>query len=123
MPQGEYSDIISKLKPEAANPGDIVHIDGRVLGRHEGIVHYTIGQRRGIGVATAIRSMSYISMRAMRRVIVGPREALETRKAILRNVNWLGDDALADIPEGGVEVYAKVRLPARPAGGPASSER
>src|SRR5690606_29277948 len=52
VPQGKYSDIIAKLKPAAANPGDIVHIDGRVLGRHEGIVRYTIGQRRGIGVAS-----------------------------------------------------------------------
>ncbi|EBW2250064.1 tRNA 2-thiouridine(34) synthase MnmA, partial [Salmonella enterica subsp. enterica serovar Enteritidis] len=53
VPQGKYSDIIAKLKPAAASAGDIVHLDGRVLGRHEGIVHYTVGQRRGIGVAAS----------------------------------------------------------------------
>ena len=117
VPQGKYSDIISKLKPEAANPGDIVHIDGRVLGRHEGIVHYTIGQRRGIGVATGDPLYVIHLDAANARVVVGPREALETRKVFLRNVNWLGDGPLADIPEGGVEVYAKVRStrPPRPA--------
>src|SRR5690606_15066640 len=52
VPQGKYTDIIAKLKPAAATPGDIVHIDGRVLGQHEGILRYTIGQRRGIGIAS-----------------------------------------------------------------------
>ncbi len=61
MPQGKYTDIINKLKPNAALVGDIVHLDGRVLGRHDGIVHYTIGQRRGIGVATGEPLMSSIS--------------------------------------------------------------
>lgn len=117
VPQGKYSDIISKLKPEAANPGDIVHIDGRVLGRHEGIVHYTIGQRRGIGVATGDPLYVVHLDAANARVVVGPREALETRKVYLRNVNWLGDEALTDISESGVEIYAKVRStrPPRPA--------
>ena len=117
VPQGKYSDIISKLKPEAATPGDIVHIDGRVLGRHDGIVHYTVGQRRGIGVATGEPLYVVHLDAANTRVIVGPREALETHKVFLRDVNWLGDGSLDALPEGGVEVFAKVRStrPPRPA--------
>ncbi|WP_201026373.1 tRNA 2-thiouridine(34) synthase MnmA [Paramesorhizobium deserti] len=117
VPQGKYSDIIAKLKPEAANPGEIVHIDGRVLGSHDGIVHYTIGQRRGIGVATGEPLYVVHLDAAQARVIVGPREALETHKVFLRDVNWLGDGPLGDIPATGFEVYAKVRStrPPRPA--------
>jgi tRNA-specific 2-thiouridylase len=117
VPQGKYSDIIAKLKPEAASPGEIVHIDGRVLGRHEGILRYTIGQRRGIGVATG-DPLYVVHLDAERaRVIVGPREALETHRIHLRSVNWLGDIPLADIPVEGIELFAKVRStrPPRPA--------
>ena len=117
VPQGKYSDIISKLKPEAANPGDIVHIDGRTLGRHDGIVHYTVGQRRGIGVATGEPLYVVHLDAANARVIVGPREALETHKVFLRDINWLGDAPISDLPECGMEVFAKVRStrPPRPA--------
>lgn len=117
VPQGKYSDVIAKLKPTAANPGDIVHIDGRVLGRHEGILRYTIGQRRGIGVASG-EPLYVVHLDADRsRVIVGPREALETHKIYLRSMNWLGDGDLADIPAAGLELFAKVRStrPPRPA--------
>ena len=96
VPQGKYSDIINKLKPNAALPGDIVHLDGRVLGSHEGILHYTIGQRRGIGVATG-EPLYVVHLDARsRRVIVGPKEALETRRVYLRDVNWLGDGDIGD---------------------------
>ncbi|MEZ5812976.1 MAG: tRNA 2-thiouridine(34) synthase MnmA [Rhizobiaceae bacterium] len=109
VPQGRYSDIIAKLRPEAAAPGDIVHIDGRVLGRHDGILHYTIGQRRGIGVATG-EPLYVMHLDADRsRVIVGPREALETSRIILRDMNWLGDGPLEDLPGGGIELFARVR--------------
>ena len=109
VPQGKYSDMIAKLRPSAANPGDIVHIDGRVLGRHEGILRYTIGQRRGIGIASG-EPLYVVHIDAERaRVIVGPREALETHKIFLRNMNWLGDGTLADVPAGGLEMFAKVR--------------
>ena len=117
VPQGKYSDIIAKLRPAAATPGDIVHIDGRVLGRHDGILRYTIGQRRGIGVASG-EPLYVVHLDADRaRVIVGPREALETHKIYLRDVNWLGDGPLPEIPAGGMELYAKVRStrPPRPA--------
>ena len=117
VPQGKYSDIIAKLKPAAASPGDIVHIDGRLLGRHEGILRFTVGQRRGIGIASG-EPLYVVHLDADRaRVIVGPREALETHKVYLRNVNWLGDIPVDGIPDEGLEVFAKVRStrPPRPA--------
>src|SRR5690606_33828775 len=117
VPQGKYSDIIARLRPSAASPGDIMHIDGRVLGRHDGILRYTIGQRRGIGVASAepLYVVQIDSGRA--RVIVGPREALETRRIFLRDVNWLADTPLSGIPPAGIELFARVRStrPPRPA--------
>ncbi len=117
VPQGKYSDVIAKLRPNAAAPGDIVHIDGRVLGHHDGILRYTIGQRRGIGVASG-DPLYVVHLDADNaRVVVGPREALETHKVYLRDVNWLGDGPLSDIPAEGMELFAKVRStrPPRPA--------
>ncbi|MEJ0097387.1 MAG: tRNA 2-thiouridine(34) synthase MnmA [Bauldia sp.] len=118
VPNGKYTDVIGKLRPDAAAAGDIVHIDGRRLGRHEGIIHYTIGQRRGIGVAVGEPLYVVHLDPAGRRVIVGPREALATRRLHLRQVNWLGDGRLDELPAGGLDVYARVRstrapLPAR----------
>lgn len=109
VPTGKYASIIERLKPEAGSPGDIVHIDGSVLGTHAGIIHYTIGQRRGIGIA-ASEPLYVVHLDAKRsQVIVGPREALLTRRIFLREVNWLGDGTLADLPEDGLQLYAKVR--------------
>ncbi|POO54917.1 tRNA 2-thiouridine(34) synthase MnmA [Agrobacterium rosae] len=109
VPQGKYTDIINKLKPNAALVGDIVHLDGRVLGRHDGIVHYTIGQRRGIGVATG-EPLYVVHLDARgRRVIVGPREALETHRVYLRDMNWLGDGDLTNDAHEGFTCFAKVR--------------
>lgn len=117
VPQGKYADVIERLKPNAAEPGEIVHLDGRVLGTHAGIIHFTIGQRRGIGVAAG-EPLYVVRLDAeARRVIVGPREALGTREIVLRDVNWIGDGRLADIPATGLELHAKVRStrPPRPA--------
>ena len=115
VPQGKYADIINKLKPNAALAGDIVHLDGRVLGRHEGILHYTIGQRRGIGVATGDPLyVVYLDARS-RRVIVGPKEALETFRVHLRDVNWLGDAPVAAEAASGFACFAKVRSTRGPA--------
>ena len=120
VPQGRYSDVIAKLRPEAGRPGDIVHIDGRVLGRHSGIVHYTIGQRRGIGIATGEPLYVVYLDAAGSRVIVGPREALETHKVFLRDVNWLGDGPIAAVDREGWKSASRVRSthpprPGRPA--------
>jgi tRNA-uridine 2-sulfurtransferase len=115
VPQGKYSDVIAKLQPNAAEPGEIVHMDGRVLGRHEGIVHYTIGQRRGIGIATGEPIYVVHLDSARNRVIVGPREALATQRMHLRDVNWLGEGSLGDIAASGIDIHAKVRSARPPA--------
>jgi tRNA-uridine 2-sulfurtransferase len=109
VPTGRYTQIIERLRPGAAEPGDIVHVDGHVLGRHGGIINYTIGQRRGIGVAAA-EPLYVVKLDAKNReVVVGPREWLRTRHIRLRDVNWLGDEPLEDIPECGKEVLARIR--------------
>ena len=109
VPSGKYTDIIEKLKPESVHPGDIVHVDGRVLGHHNGIIHYTIGQRRGLGIAAA-EPLYVLRLEAENaRVIVGPRDLLATRQLRLRDINWLGDAPMRDIPAEGLEVFVKVR--------------
>ncbi len=115
VPKGKYADVIERLKPGASEAGDIVHIDGRVLGAHAGIIHYTIGQRRGIGVALGEPLYVVHLDPAGKRVIVGPREALSTRRLHLRQVNWLGDGALSDLPAGGIDIHARVRSTRPPA--------
>ena len=117
VPQGKYTDVITKLRPDAKLGGEIVHIDGRVLGRHEGILHYTIGQRRGIGIAVG-EPLYVVHLDARsRRVIVGPKEALDTRRLYLRDVNWLGDGEIGDMARNGLDCFAKVRSsrPPKPA--------
>lgn len=108
--KGRYSDVIERLKPGALQAGDIVHVDGRRLGRHEGIINYTIGQRRGLKIASA-EPLYVLSLNAKRNeVVVGPRAALYTRTLVLRNVNWLGDGTLEDAASAGeIEVYARIR--------------
>ena len=109
VPTGRYTQIIERLRPGAAEPGDIVHVDGHVLGRHGGIINYTIGQRRGIGVAAA-EPLYVVKLDAKRReVVVGPRERLRTRHISLRDVNWLGDEPLEDLAGHGKEVLARIR--------------
>jgi tRNA-specific 2-thiouridylase len=115
VPQGRYADIIGKLRPQAARAGDIVHVDGRVLGRHDGVLNFTVGQRRGIGIAAA-EPLYVVRVDApAARVVVGPRSALETRRVVLRDVNWLGDLPLAALPASGLEVLARVRSTRAPA--------
>ncbi|HEX2842595.1 MAG TPA: tRNA 2-thiouridine(34) synthase MnmA [Hyphomicrobium sp.] len=108
--KGRYSDVIERLKPGALQAGDIVHIDGRHLGRHEGIINYTIGQRRGLKIPSP-EPLYVLSLNAKRNeVVVGPRSFLHTRTLILRNVNWLGDGTLEEAVSGaGIEVYARIR--------------
>jgi tRNA-specific 2-thiouridylase len=93
VPEGRYAQVVERLHPGAAEPGDIVHVDGRLLGRHEGVIHYTIGQRRGLGIADPEPLYVLRLDAAGRRVIVGPRAALASAGALLREINWLGDDA------------------------------
>jgi tRNA-specific 2-thiouridylase len=113
VPQGGYARMVERLRPNAAEPGEILHVDGRVLGRHEGVMHFTVGQRRGLAVATGERLYVVRLEPARRRVVVGPKAALASAAAELSGVNWLGDEAL---PAGGIEVMVKHRareLPVR----------
>lgn len=107
VPNGNYAETIEKLKPGALQPGEIVHIDGRVLGEHGGVINYTVGQRRGLGIATG-EPLFVVRIEAdLRRVVVGPRTALETSVLTLRDVNWLGDRPLAP---GGASLALHVRI-------------
>jgi tRNA-uridine 2-sulfurtransferase len=110
VPTGRYTEIIERLRPGAAEAGDIVDLHGRVLGRHDGIIHFTVGQRRGLGVATG-HPLYVVRLEADTRcVVVGPREALRTSRMQLRGVNWLGDGMLEQaLCAGWHEVYVKVR--------------
>jgi tRNA-specific 2-thiouridylase len=115
VPTGHYSEMIERLIPGASIPGDIVHLDGRLLGRHAGIVHYTIGQRRGLGVA-ATEPLYVVALDAAgARVIVGPRSALARTRVKLREVNWIGDGELEDAPASGLSIAARVRSTRPPA--------
>ena len=109
VPNGSYAAVIEKLRPGAAQPGEIVHLDGRVLGEHKGIIHYTIGQRRGLGIGGG-EPLYVVKLDAdNHRVLVGPREALATRTVPITGINWLGDVGFDTPPEGGHEVSVKVR--------------
>lgn len=113
VPSGGYAAVIEKLRPGAAEAGEIVHLDGRVLGEHGGIIHYTIGQRRGLGLGggeTGGEPLFVVKLEPeARRVIVGPREALAVRRVALKEVNWIGPGDFADAPSGGWEAEAKLR--------------
>lgn len=114
VPQGKYSDIVAKLSPEASTVGQIVDLNGRVLGTHKGIANYTIGQRRGLGIAVG-EALYVIKLdRVRNRVIVGPEEALKTHRIGLRDVNWLGDTPLSSIQGEYIELFAKVRSAHQP---------
>jgi tRNA-specific 2-thiouridylase len=105
VPQGRYSDVIERLKPEAAEPGEIVDAEGRELGRHAGIIHFTVGQRKGLGLSGTGEPLFVIRIdAASRRVVVGPREALRTRIVKLASVNWLAGTSV-----GGISCAVKVR--------------
>lgn len=114
VPDGDYARVVEKLRPGATRPGDIVHVDGRVIGRHEGIIHYTVGQRRGLDIGGLAERLYVVRVEAStNRVIAGPREALGRDSFHIRDVNWLGqgDRPAAD----GVRCVVKIRNSFRPA--------
>ena len=109
VPNGSYADVIEKLRPGAAEPGDIVDLEGNVLGQHKGVLRYTIGQRRGLGIGGG-EPLYVIRLDAdKRQVVVGPPEGLKTRLVTLKELNWLGDTAFNAAPPEGWEVAVKVR--------------
>jgi tRNA-specific 2-thiouridylase len=109
VPTGHYADIIERLRPGAAGAGEIVDLDGRVLGHHDGIIHFTVGQRRGLGIATGTPLYVVRLEPGSHRVVVGPREALRTGRIRLREINWIGDGTIERALERNPEVYVKVR--------------
>ena len=118
VPEGSYAKVVEKLRPGSGRGGEIVHLDGRVLGTHEGVIHYTIGQRRGLRIATGDPLYVVKIDAPARRVIVGPREALLTAALTMEELNWLGAGTLEDACDRGDPVLARVRstrepLPAR----------
>ena len=104
VPSGSYGDLVAKLRPEASAPGEIVDEQGRVLGRHDGIIHFTIGQRKGLGVAGGEPLYVLRLDAAGKRVVVGPRSALGEQRVLVREVNWLGPK-----PDGDIRVAVKLR--------------
>ena len=120
VPAGRYTDVIRRLRPDASISGDIVHIDGRVLGRHAGIANFTVGQRRGLNINSTVDNAEPLFVVRLdpikAEVIVGPREALRTTAISLRDVNWLSQAPL-NSGVGSIEIYAKLRSsqPLRPA--------
>jgi len=116
VPDGNYASVIEKLRPGAAEPGEIVHADGRILGRHEGVIHYTIGQRRGLGIGGLEEPLYVVRLDVdLHRVIVGPKEMLATRRVPLREINWLGDAPLTSRDEWAVSVKVRSTRPPRDA--------
>jgi tRNA-specific 2-thiouridylase len=118
VPEGRYTTIVDRLRPHGALAGDIVHLDGRVLGRHEGVTRYTVGQRRGLNIAVG-EPLFVVRLDADRRqVIVGPREALLVGALALKETNWLGDaPSLEAAAAAGLPVLARVRSTREPAAG------
>jgi len=109
VPRGHYSDVIEKLKPGAVRPGDIVHVDGRTMGQHGGIINYTVGQRRGLGIAGP-EPLYVLRLDALRNeVVVGPKDQLSTRVLELRSFNWLGAGLAPPPAAAGAPVFARVR--------------
>ena len=114
VPNGDYAAVIEKLRPGAAEPGDIVHADGRTLGTHQGVIHYTIGQRRGLGIGGLDEPLYVVRLDVdTKQVVVGPKEMLSTRRIPVREINWLGDAPL--MSQGSWEMGVKVRSTRPPA--------
>ena len=109
VPDGDYASVVKKVRPEAAQPGEIVDLDGRAIGRHAGLIHFTVGQRRGLDIGGRPEPLYVVRLEPeTRRVVAGPKSALAVRAAELSDVNWLGEDQRTGLA-------AKVRSLARPA--------
>jgi tRNA-specific 2-thiouridylase len=111
VPDGKYADIVQKVKPDAAAPGDIVDDAGNVLGRHDGVIHFTVGQRKGLGLSGNGEPLFVLKLDAAKaQVVVGPRDQLSSRTIQLRDVNWLGGGETA------IDCAVKVRSMRPPVG-------
>ncbi len=116
VPDGNYAGVIEKLRPGAAEPGDIVDTDGRVLGKHHGVLHYTIGQRRGLGIGGLADPLYVVKLDVdSKQVVVGPKELLATRTVPVREINWLGDEPFMSRKEWHMGVKIRSTRPPRDA--------
>mgnify|MGYP003631530703 FL=1 len=112
VPNGDYASVIRKLRPEAAAPGEIVDMDGTVLGSHDGVINYTIGQRRGLGIGGLADPLYVVKLDAnTARVVVGPKEMLATRTVPVREINWLGDEPMMSRSEWPIAVRVRSTRP------------
>ncbi|WP_171204733.1 tRNA 2-thiouridine(34) synthase MnmA [Ruegeria sp. HKCCA0235A] len=116
VPDGNYASVIEKLRPGAAEPGEIVHADGRVLAQHNGVIHYTIGQRRGLGIGGLSEPLYVVKLDVdKKQVVVGPKEMLATRVVPVREINWLGDEPFSSRDEWHLSVKVRSTRPPREA--------
>ncbi|KQR87491.1 tRNA 2-thiouridine(34) synthase MnmA [Sphingomonas sp. Leaf343] len=108
VPDGDYAGLVRKLRPDADTAGEIVDLSGRTLGRHRGLIHFTVGQRRGLEIGGTPEPLYVVRLEPeSKRVVVGPRAALAVTAAALENVNWIGGNHTGPLT-------AKVRSMARP---------
>ena len=92
VPDGDYAGLVEKIRPDSARPGEIVDRDGRILGSHRGLIHFTVGQRRGLEIGGQPEPLYVLRLEPESgRVVVGPKQALAVRSARLDGVNWLGE--------------------------------
>ncbi|MCV6824321.1 MULTISPECIES: tRNA 2-thiouridine(34) synthase MnmA [Halocynthiibacter] len=116
VPNGNYASVIEKLRPEAADPGQIVDLEGNVLGEHKGVIHYTIGQRRGLGIGGLADPLYVVKLDAdKKQVVVGPKTALATRTIPVREINWLHDAPMTSREEWHLSVRVRSTRPPREA--------
>ncbi|MGR3794695.1 tRNA 2-thiouridine(34) synthase MnmA [Vannielia sp. SX4] len=114
VPNGNYASVIEKLRPGAGEPGEIVDMNGNKLAEHRGVIHYTIGQRRGLGIGGLSTPLYVVRLDPdARQVVVGPKEALAKRTVPVREINWLGDTPLA--PGQEIEIRTRIRSTRPPA--------
>jgi len=112
VPDGDYASVIRKLRPEAAAPGNIVDTEGRILGQHDGVINYTIGQRRGLGIGGLADPLYVVRLDpTTKQVVVGPKSLLATRTIPVREINWLGDAPLSSRSEWHLAVKVRSTRP------------
>lgn len=115
VPNGNYKSVIEKLRPGALTAGDIVDMQGNVLGQHKGIISYTIGQRKGLGIGGGDPLFVVKLNPDQHQVIVGPREALMANKVYIKDINWLGDGDVETAAKAGLDILVRLRSTSKPA--------
>lgn len=115
VPNGNYKSVIEKLRPGALTAGDIVDMQGKVLGQHNGIISYTIGQRKGLGIGGGDPLFVVKLNPDLHQVVVGPREALQTKQVYIKDINWLGEDDAESAAKDGLDIWVRLRSTSKPA--------